>query len=64
MQDPTLDLTEDNCDAHGFMSTDAGDIPLNVVQSSKSDMVAGHVIYNQVGNCLSRRNRAILGTSR
>ena len=64
VQDPTLDLTEDNCDAHGFMSTDAGDIPLDVVQSSKSDMVAGHVIYNQVGNCLSRRNRAILGTSR
>ena len=63
--DPTLDITQDNHrEPVGFMSTNAGDIPLNVEQSTKGDSVSGHVISNRLGNCVSRRHGDILGTSR
>ena len=63
-QDPTLDLTEDNCvEGHGFSSTDAGDLPVEVLDASKDDRVGGHVVFTHVGNCISRHRGSISGTS-
>ena len=63
-QDSTLDLTEDNRNSVGFMSTDTGDLPVDVETSLRSDTVSGHVIFNQAGRCVSRRNGQINGINR
>ena len=64
-QDPTLDITQDNYhEPVGFLSTNAGDIPLNVEQSTTGESVAGHVLFNQLGNCICRGRGNILGSSR
>ena len=63
-QDPTLDVTPDNWNEHGFSSTHAGDLPIAVEQGLKGERVDGHVIFNQVGGCVSRHNGSISGTSR
>ena len=39
-QDSTLDLTDDNRNAAGFMSTDTVDIPIDVEPSQKSNTVS------------------------
>ena len=52
--DTTLDLTEDNRIPHeGIIGTNARDILVNVNDGSDHFRVSGHIIFNQVGNCLS-----------
>ena len=63
-QDPTLDITQDNCHAPvGFLSTNAGDMPFNVEQGTTGESVARHVIFNQLGNCIRRARGNFLGSS-
>ena len=61
VQDSPLDLTKDNRNTCvGFFNTNVGDLPLNVESNQSSDAVSGHVIFNQAGQCVSRRNEAIV----
>ena len=63
-QDPTLDITQDNYhEPVGFLSTHAGDMPLNIEQSTTGESVAGHVIFNQLGNCICCLRGNIFGSS-
>jgi predicted GIY-YIG superfamily endonuclease len=64
-QDTTLDLTEDNRTTNeGFCTTNAGDVPVNIEQDDRKDIISGHVIFNQVGSSLARGKVKISGTSR
>ena len=64
-QDPTLDITQDNYhEPVGFLSTNAGDMSLTVEQSTTGESVAGHVIFNQLGNCIRCAHGNIIGSSR
>ena len=61
--DASQDVTPDNVDpVSGFMTTNAGDIPCTIDQDPSVDQVSGHVFYNQVAVCTSRRDRQITGT--
>ena len=61
----TLDITGDNNNPDtGIIGTNAGDITENVSDGSDHYRVLGHVIFNQVGSCLSRgRKECIVGNS-
>ena len=64
VQDPTLNITQDNYhEPVGFLSTNAGDMPLNVEQSTTGESVARHVIFNHLGNCISRLRGNRIGSS-
>ena len=52
--DTTLDITGDNNNLDtGIIGTNSGDIAENVSDGSEHYRVLGHVIFNQVGSCLS-----------
>ena len=60
-----MDQTNDNRnEGNTFYTTNAGECPVNVLQDKVRDTVPGHVIFNQVGSCVNRRNKSIEGTSR
>ena len=64
-EDPTLALTEDNRDLSvGFETTNAGAEVFRVSEHPLSDRINGHVIFNQAGSALRRRNSSIVGGSR
>ena len=64
-QDTTLDVTEDNQPLNvGLHGTNSGDIPIGVTDRIDTSRVSGHVLFNQVGNCLNRRNGRITGSNR
>ena len=64
-QDVTLDTTVDNRNSsEGFMTTNSGDIPVDIQQNTNTELISGHVIFNQVGKCTMRHNKQIFGTSK
>ena len=64
-QDTTLDLTTNNAvQDQGFLTMNAGDDPINVLQDPKTVVVGGHVIFNQAGKCTTRSKQTIEGNSR
>ena len=64
-QDFTLDVPNDNTHrTTPFLSTSAGDTPIDVEQMPNMDTVNGHVIMNQIASCTIRSNKRINGTHR
>ena len=66
VQDTSLNLTSDNNVMNeGFFTTNSANISLDVKRNSTdTNAVSGHVIFNQIGNCAMRKTRNINGTSR
>lgn len=63
-QDSTLDVTKDNQPLNiGIHGTNAGDVAAGVTDRADKSRVSGHVIFNQVGNCLNRKNGRITGSN-
>lgn len=63
--DPTYPLTSDNIDTDaGFLSTNAGDMPLVVEQDTQREQVSGCVLLNQAAVCTMRYGNRIPGTQK
>ena len=61
--DPSLNQTEDNINNKlGFFTANSGFNPVNINQDPSLDYITGHVIFNQIGTCTSRRTTNIDGT--
>ena len=64
-QDASLNLSDDNRNfGESFPAIKSAQTPINISQHNTNDMISGHIIFNQVGNCTIRINRSIGVTSR
>ena len=64
-QDASLNLSDDNRNfGESFPAIKSAQTPINILQHNTNDMISGHIIFNQVGNCTIRLKRSIAGTSR